>query len=230
MQDVGGLEKSIGVSFNNKDLLMQAMIHRSYLNENQSLGMDHNERLEFLGDAVLELAVTEVLYEKFPEKPEGELTALRAALVNAETLSDIAQKFSFNDYIFLSRGEAKDVGRARRYILANAIEAVIGAIYLDQGYPVAASFIDRAVMPELDMVLHEKRWRDPKSLFQEEAQARVGITPIYQVMKEWGPDHDKHFVVGVYLGNELVSEGEGHSKQEAEVEAARMGLRQKQWL
>ncbi len=230
MSDLQQFEQQLGVIFSKKEILKQAMVHRSYLNENPHLGLDHNERLEFLGDAVLELVVTESLYEQFPQKPEGELTALRAALVNAETLSDIAHRLNFNGFLLLSRGEAKDVGRARRYILANAFEAVIGAIYLDQGYAVVADFVRRSVLTELPAVIKEKRWRDPKSLFQEEAQARIGVTPTYQVMRERGPDHDKHFVVGVFINEDLIAEGEGPSKQEAEIDAARAGLRNKQWL
>ncbi len=224
-----GLEKSLGLSFSNKDLLLQALTHRSYLNENPDSRTGHNERLEFLGDAVLELVVTEALYEKFPDKPEGELTSFRAALVNAKMLSDVAVDIKINDFLLLSRGEAKDVGRARQYILANAMEALIGAIHLDQGYDAARDFITRVVLSRTGEMLEKKLYKDPKSLFQEEAQERAGITPTYEVMREWGPDHDKHFVVGVYLKDELVAEGEGPSKQSAQEEAARNGLQAKGW-
>lgn len=230
MNNLLQLEEKIGVVFANKDLLLQALTHRSYLNENPASRVGHNERLEFLGDAVLELAVTEELYAKFPDKPEGELTSFRAALVNAKMLAEVAGDIELNEFMLLSRGEAKDVGRARQYILANAMEALIGAIYLDQGYGAAKDFLMRFVMPRLSDVLEKKLYKDPKSLFQEEAQERVGITPTYEVLREWGPDHDKHFVVGVYLGEELVAEGEGASKQTGQEEAARLGLHAKGWV
>jgi len=229
MNDFTKLETRINVTFHDKSLLQQALVHRSYLNENPNAGIWHNERLEFLGDAVLELAVTERLYAAFPEKPEGELTTLRAALVNSKMLSDISLSIGMNEFLLLSRGEARDVGRARQYILANAFEALIGAMYLDGGYETARDFIDRVVMNELQQVLDKKLYQDPKSLFQEEAQERVGITPTYEVMREWGPDHDKHFIVGIYLKQELVAEGEGPSKQAAQEAAARLGLHAKSW-
>ena len=228
MKDFSKLEKALNIKFKNKDLLTQAFLHRSYLNENPKFPLDHNERMEFLGDAVLELAVTEYLYKKY-KNPEGELTAWRAALVNADTLSEFAKKLDFNDYLLLSRGEAKDTGKARNYILANTFEAFIGAIYLDQGYKKAQGFIEKNLMEELPEILKKGLFRDAKSRFQEEAQERVGITPSYKVMREWGPDHAKCFVIGVFLGEELVAEGEGSSKQEAEVEAARNGLKIKGW-
>jgi len=227
--DITKLESTLGVEFRNKDLLEQSLVHRSYLNENPSFRLGHNERLEFLGDAVLELVVTESLYQHFPEKPEGELTSLRAALVNAKMLSEVAADLGLNDYLKLSRGETKDTGRARQIILANAFEALVGALYLDQGYAAAEGLVVRALMPALDTVLAAKLYQDPKSLFQEEAQERVGITPTYDVIREWGPDHDRHFVVGAYLGPQLVAQGEGPSKQTAQEEAARAALREKGW-
>jgi len=230
VRDFSQFEERISLKFNNKDLLRQALTHRSYINENPSFGLGHNERLEFLGDAVLELAVTERLFDMFPDKPEGELTSFRAALVNANMLSDIAVELEMNEVLLLSRGEAKDMGRARQYILANAFEALVGAIYLDLGYEAAKKFIERAVLSHLDEVLAKKLYKDPKSLFQEEAQERVGVTPGYEVIREWGPDHDKHFVVGVFLEKELVAEGEGPSKQLAQEEAARNGLRVRGWV
>ena len=229
MNNLSPLEKKIGVVFENKDLLLQALTHRSYLNENPAFQVGHNERLEFLGDAVLELAVTEELYAKFPDKPEGELTSFRAALVNAKMLAEVAGDIELNEFMLLSRGEAKDVGRARQYILANAMEALIGAVYLDRGYDSAKDFITHLIMPHLADVLAKKLYKDPKSLFQEEAQERVSVTPTYEVLREWGPDHDKHFVVGIYLGEELVAEGEGASKQTAQEEAARLGLHARGW-
>ncbi|MBU6415159.1 ribonuclease III [Patescibacteria group bacterium] len=210
-------------------MLRQALTHRSFLNENPGAGLQHNERLEFLGDAVIELAVTEALYGRYPEKPEGELTSFRAALVNAKMLSDVATQLNLNDFLLLSRGEAKDTGRARQYILANAFEAVVGAMYLDRGYDTCKTFLEKSVLVHLEKVVVERLYKDPKSLFQEEAQDRVGITTTYEVLKEWGPDHDKHFVIGIYLGKELVAQGEGVSKQAAQEDAAQNALQLKQW-
>jgi ribonuclease-3 len=228
MLDISSLEEKIHTSFKNKDLLLQALTHRSYINENSKWHLDHNERLEFLGDAVLELVVTEHLYGNFPN-PEGELTNWRAALVNAIMLADISKNFDLNKYMLLSRGEAKDTGRARQYILANAMEAVIGAIYLDQGYDEAAKFIQRFILSELPRIIEHNLYRDAKSLFQEKAQEHVGITPNYEVIEEWGPDHARQFKVGAYLGSELVAEGEGPSKQEAQQKAAESALLKKGW-
>ena len=230
MAHTSRLEDALGVSFTNPDIIAQALTHRSYLNENPNSRLGQNERLEFLGDAVLELVVTEELYRQFPDKPEGELTSFRAALVNSKMLSDVGVALGLNEFLLLSRGEAKDVGRARQFILANAFEAVVGAIYLDQGYDTAKGFINRVLMPYLDEVISKKLYKDPKSLFQEEAQDRVGVTPTYEVLDEWGPDHDRHFVIGVYLGKELVAKGEGPSKQIAQEEAARGGLHERGWL
>ena len=230
MNNFAALEKKLVFSFQNKDLLLQALTHRSYLNENPSSRVGHNERLEFLGDAVLELAVTAALYTEFPDKPEGELTSFRAALVNAKMLSDVAVVIQINDFLLLSRGEAKDIGRARQYILANAFEALVGAMYLDQGYAPVADFIGRVVLSRMPEVLDKKLYKDPKSLFQEEAQERVGVTPTYEVRREWGPDHDRHFVIGAFLKEELIAEGEGPYKQIAQEEAARNALHMKGWL
>ena len=227
--DLPHLEARLGATFHHKDLLEQALVHRSYLNENPHFRLSHNERLEFLGDAVLELIVTEALYQAYPQKPEGELTSLRAALVNAKMLAEVAGLLGLNDFLLLSRGEAKDVGRARQFILANAYEAVIGAVYLDQGYPAAKTLVERTLMPHLEEVLSRELYKDPKSLFQEQAQERVGLTPTYEVLREWGPDHDRHFVVGAYLGRELVAEGDGPSKQVAQEAAARRALQVKDW-
>ncbi len=226
---VQSLAKKIGVSFKEISLLQQAVTHRSYLNENRSYELNHNERLEFLGDAVLELIVTEYLYAKF-SNPEGELTSWRSALVNGEMLAKVAQEIGVEKYLMMSRGEAKDVGRARQYLLANALEAIIGAVYLDQGYDAAKEFVLSKVVVNLKEILEKKLYLDPKSYFQEKAQENNKLTPSYRVMKEWGPDHDKHFVVGVFLGSDLVAEGEGNSKQEAQREAARVGLEVKGWI
>ncbi|MFH1461099.1 MAG: ribonuclease III [Patescibacteria group bacterium] len=222
------LEKNIKIEFNNKDLLQQALVHRSYLNENPDFRLKDNERLEFLGDAVLELVVTDFLYQNYPN-PEGELTNWRAALVNAKMLTRVADKLKLESRLLLSRGEAKDTGRARRYILANAFEALVGAIYLDQGYSQAREFIERIILKELPQIIKEKLYQDPKSRFQEEAQEGVGITPTYEVIREWGPDHDKQFIVGVYLNKELIAEGQGPSKQEAQEKAAEEALEKKGW-
>ena len=228
MQDLAPLEKSLGVDFKNKDLLLQALTHRSYINENPKFYLDHNERLEFLGDAVLELAVTEYLYQNF-KNAEGDLTSWRASLVNSKMLAQIAHEVKINDFLLLSRGEAKDTGRAREYILANAMEAVIGAVYLDQGYTPCADMIQRHITPKLLKIIEQKLYQDPKSHFQEEAQERVGITPTYEVLDEWGPDHSKHFVIGVLLGKDMVAKGEGNSKQEAQEKAAEEALKEKGW-
>lgn len=230
MQKFSILEEKLSLSFKNKDLLIQAFTHRSYLNENPSFKVGHNERLEFLGDAVLELVVTEELYQKFPDRPEGELTSFRAALVNANMLSQVSVELGINDFLLLSRGETKDTGRARQYILANTFEALVGAIYMDKGLEDAKKFIINVLMHHLEEVIEKKLYKDPKSLFQEEAQERVGVTPSYEVIDQWGPDHDKHFVIGVYLEQEKVAEGEGPSKQAAQEEAARIALHVKKWL
>ena len=226
---VESLAKKIGVKFNNVELLRQAVTHRSYLNENRDYALDHNERLEFLGDAVLELIITEYLYNNF-KNPEGELTSWRSALVNGEMLSHVAQGIGVEKFLLMSRGEAKDTGRARQYLLANALEAIIGATYLDQGYDVSKKFVLSHVAIKLQEILEKKLYLDPKSFFQEKAQENNKVTPSYRVTKEWGPDHDKHFIVGVFLSDELVAEGDGNSKQEAQREAARKGLEVKGWI
>ena len=228
MTDISKLEQKIKTVFKDKNLLLQALTHRSYINENPKWPMDHNERLEFLGDAVLELVVTEHLYRTYPN-PEGELTNWRAALVNAVMLADISKVFDLNEYMLLSRGEAKDTGRARQYILANAMDAVIGAIYLDQGYEESAKFIHVFILSELPRIIENNLYRDAKSLFQEKAQEQIGVTPNYEVIQEWGPDHARQFKVGVYLGKDLIADGEGPSKQEAQQKAAEAALRAKGW-
>lgn len=222
------LEKILKVKFKNKDLLHQAMVHRSYLNENPNFSLSHNERLEFLGDAVLELVTTDFLYNNYPN-PEGELTNFRAALVNSDMLSKIASELGLEEFLLMSKGESKDTGRARQYIMANAVESVIGAIYLDRGYKVAKKFIEENIVKELPNILAQKLYQDPKSKFQEESQEREGVTPSYEVIKDWGPDHDKHFIVGVFLGKELIAKGEGKSKQDAQRNAAEEGLKAKGW-
>ncbi len=229
MKDLSKLEEAIGYVFRNKDLLTQAVVHRSYLNEHPSFAMGHNERMEFLGDAVLELVVTEHLYNNFPN-PEGELTNWRAALVNARMLADVAGTIDIEAVLYLSHGESKDKqSKARMYILANAFEALIGALYLDDGMIAAKPFIDRFVLSRLPHVLEHKLYLDPKSRFQESAQETAGVTPTYRVLEEHGPDHSKQFTVGVYLDDELIATGVGTSKQEAQVDAAEKGLAAKKW-
>ncbi|MDP2946345.1 MAG: ribonuclease III [bacterium] len=223
------LQKKLGVKFKNENLLKQAFVHRSYLNENPAFELRHNERLEYLGDAVLELIVTEYLFKNYPDLAEGEMTNLRAALVNSQMLSQVADRLGLNDFLYLSKGEAKEIGRGRQYILANTLEAFMGAFYLDQSYKAVENFIYNNLIPELKNIIDKKLWRDHKSLFQEAAQERVGITPNYEVLKESGLDHAKKFVIGVYLGKELVAQGEGSSKNEAQQQAAENALKLKGW-
>lgn len=223
------IEEALGVTFKDKTLLKQAFTHRSYVNEHRGEKLEHNERLEFLGDAVLELVVTEHLFEKYPAKPEGELTSFRAGLVNTTSLSVVAKKLGMNEGLLLSKGESKDTGRARQYILANTFEAFVGALYLDQGYDAASAFIEAHLLPLTDDIVGKRLWLDSKSNFQEQAQEKAGVTPTYKVLEESGPDHDKKFVVGVYLSGTLIAEGSGQSKQEAEQEAARVALETKSW-
>ncbi len=228
-KDLSGLMKTLGVTFQNVDTLRQALVHRSYLNEHTSFPLDQNERLEFLGDAVLELVVTEHLYQNYPN-PEGEMTNWRASLVNGAQLADVAAGLNVEEYLYMSRGERKDKGgKARRYILANAMEAIIGAVYLDRGWDVAKEFIERVILSLLPNILEKKLYIDPKSRFQEAAQERTGVTPSYKVLSEEGPDHEKTFIVGVYIAAEEVAQGKGTSKQEAQVAAADAAIIAKGW-
>ena len=229
MKDFSKLEKKLKISFKNKNLLTQAFIHRSYLNEHPNLKLYHNERLEFLGDAVLELVVTGYLFSRYPKKAEGELTSWRAALVNAKILARVAENLGFNDFLLLSQGESEEKGRARQYILANTFESFTGALYLDQGLEPCEDFIKKNIIKELPLIIKNQLFKDAKSHFQEEAQERKSITPVYSVLEERGPDHAKHFIVGVYLGKDLAAKGEGSSKQEAEEEAAQEALKIKKW-
>jgi len=224
MKDIAILEKKLNIKFKNQDLLIQAFVHRSYLNENPDFHLYQNERLEFLGDAVLELVVTEELYKDYPDESEGELTNWRASLVNSKILSRIAKELNFGDFLLLSKGQSKEAGKARSYILANAFEAVIGAIYLDIGYDTAKQFIKKNLIKELPNILEKGLYKDAKSRFQEQTQEKTGITPSYRVLKERGPDHAKHFSVGVFLEKKLIAKGEGSSKQEAEESAAENAL------
>jgi ribonuclease-3 len=230
MEDFSKIESDLKVNFKNKDLLTQAFCHRSYLNENPGFRLYHNERLEFLGDAVLELITTEHLFNRYPDKPEGEMTGWRASLVNSNILSDLAKELNFEDYLLLSQGEKKEKGRARKYILADTFEAFIGALYLDQGYEVCKNFIEKELIKrKLPEIIEKKLYKDPKSLFQEKAQEIIAITPTYQVLEEAGPDHMKNFIVGVFLDKEMVAEGSGSSKHEAELDAAQKALHAKDW-
>jgi ribonuclease III len=230
MKEIKKIAKDWGFSFNNIDLLVQALVHRSYLNENPNFRVGHNERLEFLGDAVLEIIVTEYLYNKFPNTSEGNLTNWRASLVNSKMLHKVAEELLIDDYLYLSKGEAKDKDKkSRQYILANAVEAIIGAIYLDQGINKAKKFVEKYILSKLQEILDNKLYHDPKSKFQEKSQEIKGVTPHYENLEEKGPDHDKLFKVGLYLNDELVSIGEGSSKQEAQVKAAEIALKKLNW-
>lgn len=219
------IEQIIGVTFKSEDLIKTACTHRSYLNEHRSTVKEHNERLEFLGDAVLELAVTDFLYRSFPKKPEGELTSWRAALVKTESLAALADELQVGQFLLMSRGEAKSGGRTRMALLANLVEAIIGAIYLDQGYQAAATFIEKNINSKLDAILKAGLHIDAKSHFQEIAQEKEGVTPHYEVLSETGPDHDKTFEVAVYLGEKLWGKGKGNSKQTAQQAAAQDALK-----
>lgn len=228
-KNFGPLQKKIKVSFKNLDLLRQAMVHRSYINENPTFHLEHNERLEFLGDAVLELAVTDYLYRTFPAAAEGEMTNWRASLVNSKMLAEIAHELEVEPLLYLSRGESKGSTKARNYILTNTLEALIGAMYLDRGYATADKFIANFILTKLPMVFEKRLDVDPKSRFQELAQEKMKITPRYQVLHEEGPDHAKVFQIGIFLGDTLVAQGQGSSKQEAQEQAATHALESNGW-
>jgi len=228
MKNFAQLEKKINIQFNNKNLLRQAFCHRSYINENPKFYLSNNERLEFLGDAVLELIITEYLYKNY-NSPEGKLTSWRAALVNSKNLAKIAKRLNFEDYLLLSKGEAQDTGKARMYILGDTMEAFLGALFLDQGYEAVKEIIKKHLLIDLPKILNEKIWEDSKSKFQEMAQKELRTTPSYRIIKEWGPDHAKQFISGIFLADKLIAEGEGSSKQEAEEEAAKKALKVKGW-
>lgn len=234
MKDITPFLDGLSITYHNYELFRTAFTHRSFLNEQKvdpatKRPLEHNERLEFLGDAVLELVVTEYLFAKYPSMPEGELTAIRAALVNTVSICDAAKRLEMNDFLLLSKGESKDTGRARDVILANAFEAFLGAIYLDQGYTAARDFIAHVLFSKTDDVVKKRLWQDPKSRFQEIAQEVVGLTPSYKIVREEGPDHDKHFVAGIFIGKDQIAEGSGKSKQEAETAAAKAALEVKGW-
>lgn len=229
MDHLASLESLLGHTFTNRELLQQAIVHRSYLNENPNFPLGHNERLEYLGDAVLELVVSDFLYRTYPNQ-EGDLTNWRASLVNAKSLSEVAKEMDLDQWLMLSRGESKDkASKARQNIHANAIEALIGAMFLDAGIEPARKFITDRILSKLPSILANELYVDPKSRFQEMSQEVFGVTPNYKVLREWGPDHDKHFEVAVHLGAEEVAIGQGASKQEAQVAAAAAGLKTKGW-
>lgn len=228
-ENIDSVSKILGVEFKDRKHLLSAITHRSYLNEHREATQEHNERLEFLGDAVLELVVTDYLFTKYPEKPEGELTSVRAALVNTNSLADASQKLGINEYLLMSKGESKDTGRARLYILANAFEALIGALYMDHGYEVAKEFIANNLFSKTETIVEEKLWQDAKSRFQELSQEHHSVTPTYTTLGQEGPDHDRVFTIGVFLGREKIAEGKGRSKQEAEQAAAEKGAEAKGW-
>lgn len=231
MKNFSKLEKKLGARFNKTDLLRQALVHKSYINENPHFELDQNERLEFLGDAVLELVVTEYLFKHYPRTPEGEMTNWRASLVNTSMLTAVATEFDLYDYLYLSKGEKKDQNiKARQYILANAFEALIGALYIDQGLDTARDFIEKNIIVKLPHILKNQLYVDSKTRFQELAQEKEGITPTYNVIHEDGPDHAKEFTIGVYLNDELIAKGNGMSKQEAQMQAATNALAVKKWI
>lgn len=230
MDNLEKLEERLDIKFKNQDVLRSALVHRSFINEHPDFPLDHNERLEFLGDAVLELVTTEYLYNNY-DNPEGDLTNWRAALVNSHMLSSVAHELDIEPHLFMSRGEAKEgKGKARQFILANATEAIIGAIYLDQGYKTAQVFIKKYILSKLSGILKEERHLDPKTRFQEAAQEYTGITPTYEVLSETGPDHAREFVIGIYLQDQKIAEGTGGSKQEAQMKAAKKALQAKGWI
>jgi len=222
--DLKVLGKAIGVPIRNVDLYFAALTHRSYLNEEPNWPHGHNERLEYLGDAVLELIVSEALYEKFPDEPEGQLTLLRASLVNYQLLARVAEEMELNRFLLMSRGENRDMGKAREVILANAMEALIGAIYLDRGFEPVKKFVTRFVMERLGEIVKSGSYKDAKSELQEIVQEKKKVTPSYRVLEETGPAHKRVFRIGVYFGDELIADGEGSSKQEGETEAAKKAL------
>lgn len=220
------LEAAIGYTFQNKQVLLEAVTHRSFLNEKSGHPVDNNERMEFLGDAVLELIVTEHLFHQYPDQPEGQLTNYRSALVKGEHLAEVAEKVDLVSYLLMSRGEAND-SNSRAYITANAVEALIAALYLDGSFADARNFVEKFILPDLTQIIEQKLFIDAKSMLQEHMQEREDATPEYQVMEEWGPDHDKRFKVAVFVSGNEIASGVGGSKQKAEQEAARQALRVK---
>jgi ribonuclease-3 len=229
MKKIEEFAKKMDITFNDMSVLQEALTHRSYLNENNEKGLKHNERLEFLGDAVLELIITDYLFEKYPKTPEGELTAYRSALVRTESIANASRELGVEPFLRMSKGEARDTGRAREYILANAFEALLGAIYVDQGYEKAKEVIERTLFGKIEEIVEKGSWRDAKSYVQEKAQEMYKVTPHYVVESQVGPDHDKTFTVAIYFGDKKIAEGQGRSKQVAETEAARNALDTENW-
>jgi ribonuclease-3 len=230
MQDYKKLEKKIGIKFKNDGLVRTAFTHKSYINEHKREGLEHNERIEFLGDAVLELAVTKHLFEKYPTQTEGEMTSFRSALVKGKHLAEIAAGLGLGDHLLLSNGEEKSGGRSKSYILANTLESLIGAIYIMHGYDVAEKFIKKFILTRLDQIIKGGFHIDSKSKFQEIVQEKESFTPYYELISEEGPDHNKKFTMGVYVKNELTAKGTGKSKQLAEEDAAYNALKKKRWI
>jgi len=222
-KNVSEFAKKLNIHFKNIKILENAFVHRSYLNENQSFGLESNERLEFLGDAVLELVITEYLFRKF-KKSEGELTALRSALVRGKNLSEIAQRLGVSDYLYLSAGEKKGSEKSKSLIYANCLEAIIGAIYLDGGLEAARKFIEKYIAVGVEKVINDRLYLDPKSEFQEKVQEKYKVTPTYKTLQESGPDHNKEFTSGVFINKDMIASGSGSSKNLAEQEAARNAL------
>ncbi|MDX9971125.1 MAG: ribonuclease III [Candidatus Gracilibacteria bacterium] len=229
MNNLKELEKKLGLKFKDENTLKSAFIHKSFINEHKDFGLSHNERLEFLGDAVLELVSTRHLYEKYPDQDEGKMTAFRSALVQGKHLAEVSRELNLGKYLLLSHGEEKSGGREKNYILANLLEALIGSIYLDLGYEYAEKFIKDHILAHLDTIINEGQHIDAKSKFQEIAQEKENTTPHYELLEESGPDHDKVFKMGVFLGDKKVAEGIGSSKQKAELNAAENALKEKSW-
>ena len=227
--DFKKVQENLNTTLKNEELFKTSFTHRSYLNEHTTYPNPSNERLEFLGDAVLQLLSSNFLYDKYPKSPEGDLTNFRSSIVCTPSLAAEAKRLSYGENLLLSNGEEATGGRDREYILANTLEAFIGSLYLDRGIKVCQKFIEKYLLSELPKIIENGLFRDAKSAFQEESQERAGITPTYQVLEEWGPDHAKSFIIGVFLGKTLIAKGEGSSKQEAEVEAAKNALETKGW-
>jgi ribonuclease-3 len=229
MEKYFAFEQKLNLDFKDKRLLQQAFIHRSYINEHKSTGLAHNERLEFLGDAVLELVITDFLFNKYPNIPEGRLTAYRSSLVRTESISAAARSMGMNDLLMLSKGESRDMGKARDYILANTFESFVGATYLDQGYDAAKTVISETLFGNIEDIIEEGSWRDAKSYAQEKSQELYSETPRYELVSAVGPDHDKNFVMAIYFGEKKIAEGEGNSKQKAQQSAAQNAIEKEGW-